>query len=179
MGQKRPIKVEPLNLLGTLKKTEKKEEHSAPNAAKGASSSSSMISDSKQDDSKKSVGREINIELAHEESPVVVDNQSGKVQRVYESENHYHLSSTKAATAVGGDSEGSGEFKLIKQDKYLENRESPREDYSTLFSLILKSSNDGDLDVMIDQICSPEADAILDEELPEIFTNFDLNEEEK
>ena len=77
--------------------------------------------------------------------------KSGAVKKVYESENHYHFSSTKATTAVGGDSENSGEFKLVKQDKYLEKRECPSADYSTLFSLMRKNTPPEDeLDNLID-----------------------------
>jgi hypothetical protein len=110
IGQKRPMKVEPLNLLGNFKKMEKKEL---------SQSSSSSLSEEPKDVIKKEV-----IEESPEETPSV--DQSGIIQRVSESDNYYHFSSTKAATAVGGDSENSREFKLVKQDKFLENRESPR-----------------------------------------------------
>ena len=109
------------------------------------------------------------------------------MKRVYQSDNHYHLvlnsSSTKAATTLGDSegSEGEKEFKLVKKDTYLENRESiGTEDFSNLFNLIKKpnSCENDNLDVLVDQICSPEAN-ILDEDLPEIFNNFDMSEEER
>jgi hypothetical protein len=95
-------------LLGSLKKIESKPE---------VSQSSSSIHTEESE-----VKRET-VEQSPQETPSV--EQSGAIKRVFESENHYHFSSTKATTAVGGDSENSGEFKLVKQDKYLENRASP------------------------------------------------------
>ena len=78
---------------------------------------------------------------------------------------------------MGGDSENSGEFKLVKKDTYLEKRDSPPVDFSNLFSLMRKNTPPEDeLDNLIDQICSPEA---AEEALPEIFSNFDITEEEK
>jgi hypothetical protein len=106
VGQKRPIKVEPLNLVGNLKKFEKKEP-----------TQSSSSAQSEEPETKKEPTAE---ESLKETSSV---GQSGVVKRVYETDSHYHFSSTKAPTAVGGDSfENSGEFKLKRKDTYLEKR---------------------------------------------------------
>jgi len=50
----------------------------------------------------------------------------GVVKTVTQSQNyyHFHVSSTKTTTANGGDSDSDKrEFKLVKRDLYLENRE--------------------------------------------------------
>ena len=151
------MKVEPLNLLRNFKKQEKKAE---TDSSSPCHSEDSEVKKEKAQDSPKNVA---SVE------------QSGIVKKVYESEDHYHFSSTKAATAV--DSENSGEFKLVKKDTYLEKREPTSTDFSNLFSLMRKNTPPEDeLDTLIDQICSPEA---AEEPLPEIFNGFDITEEEK